>query len=170
MKSRSKRQRNCSLGTFKSDRAAYVTTGVCINSTAHLISIAFHGFNIFSCPLFICHINPMRHAREVLQSPFYRWRCQHPGKVRWNCRAKTKLHCFPGVCGSGVISALLRLKYTSLWNSQVSWDHFGSLKSVMVGEITPWKLANTTNQGSPCHLLNIYQHTTENILIISHWC
>lgn len=41
----------------------------------------------------------------------------------------------------------------------------GSLKLAMVGEFTPWKMANATNQPSftlslERSLLNIYQHVT----------
>ena len=44
----------------------------------------------------------------------------------------------------------------------IQWCHINSLKSAVVGEFIPQKLANTTNQDlfpSGIQLLNIYQHT-----------
>lgn len=70
----------------------------------------------------------------------------------------------------GAFNGVLELAHTGSWELIVNISqlciqrhYIDSLKSVMVGEFIPQKLANTTNQGSlpsRIQLLNISQHTT----------
>lgn len=86
----------------------------------------------------------------------YYWSCQGSNTLK-QTYVKTRGreysrwgNMYPVVCWSWLVTSWARWLVEVLKNFQPSWYCIGSLESAMVGILTPWKGANTTNQNVVC--------------------